>query len=156
MSEPATADEQHPPVDLESVRQQWLGVEFEWAEFEMLAEDMVDWAVACGEDDPRFTDPSHPDFQAHPSFTTHCMSKRALPEGFAQIGDGFGIDGGKTVEAHAPIRPGETLRGVATIAEVYDKTGRSGTMVFIVQRMTFSNESDEKVSTVDWKMIRRA
>ena len=84
------------------------------------------------------------------------VSGRVLPDDFPQIGGGFGIDGGKTVEAHAPIRGGETLSAVTTIADLYDKTGRSGTMVFIVQRMTFHNQAGEKVSTVDWKMIRRA
>ena len=32
-------------------------------------------------------------------------------------------------------------------------TGRSGTMVFIVQRTTYHNQRDEHVSTVDWKMM---
>ena len=150
------SDPDRPPVDIRAAHQQWVGVEFDWATFDMAAEEMVGWAEACGETDPRFIDPSHPDFQAHPNYTTHCMSGRTLPEGFPQLGSGFGIDGGKTVEAHAPIRAGDTLRGVATIADIFDKTGRSGTMIFIIQRMTFSNQDDVKVSTVDWKMIKRA
>ncbi|MDG2112591.1 MAG: MaoC family dehydratase N-terminal domain-containing protein [Actinomycetota bacterium] len=156
MSADPTPEESPPPVDIAQARADWLGVEFDWATFDMVADDMVAWAEACGETDPRFIDPSHPDFQAHPNFTTHCMSGRVLPEGFPQIGGGFGIDGGKTVEVHAPIRSGDTLKAATTIADIFDKTGRSGTMVFIVQRMTFSNERDEKVSTVDWKMIKRA
>lgn len=156
MSPESSAEESPPPVDIEAARDQWVGVEFDWATFDMVAEDMVAWAEACGETDPRFIDPSHPDFQAHPNFTTHCMSGRVFPKDFPQIGGGFGIDGGKTVVVHAPIRAGDTLNGVTTIADIFDKTGRSGTMVFIVQRMTFSNERNEKVSTVDWKMIKRA
>ena len=149
-------DTGRPAVDIAAAREAWLGVEFDWTTFDMVAEEMVAWAEACGETDPRFIDPEHPDFQAHPNFTTHCMSGRVFPEGFPQIGGGFGIDGGKTVDAHAPIRAGETLRAVTTIADIYDKTGRSGTMVFIVQRMDFTDSSDQLVSTVDWKMIKRA
>ena len=39
--------------------------------------------------------------------------------------------------------------------DVYAKTGRSGTMVFIVNRMTFSDQQGQPVATVDWRMIRQ-
>ena len=84
------------------------------------------------------------------------MSGRLFPENFPQIGGGFGIDGGKGVDAHAAIRAGDTLTATTTIADIFDKTGRSGTIIFIVQRMEFRNQSDTLVSTVDWKMIKMA
>ena len=149
-------DNENTRPELSGVREQWVGVEFDWTSFEMSAESMVAWAKACGETDPRFVDPSHSDFQAHPGFTTHCMSGRVFPKEFPQIGGGFGIDGGKRVEVHAPIRPGETLTATTTIADIFEKTGRSGTMIFIVQRMEFRNDADQLVSTVDWKMIKKA
>ncbi len=149
-------DNENTRPELSAVREQWVGVEFDWTSFEMSAESMVAWAKACGETDPRFVDPSHSDFQAHPGFTTHCMSGRVFPKEFPQIGGGFGIDGGKRVEVHAPIRPGETLTATTTIADIFEKTGRSGTMIFIVQRMEFRNDADQLVSTVDWKMIKKA
>ena len=143
-------------LDLNELRDRWIGVEFDWATFEMDTTQMLAWAQACGEVDPRFIDPEHEDFQAHPGFTTHCMSGRLFPENFPQIGGGFGIDGGKRVDAHAAIRAGDTLTATTTIADIFDKTGRSGTMIFIVQRMEFRNQSDTLVSTVDWKMIKKA
>ena len=143
-------------LNLAEVRENWVGIEFDWATFDMRTEEMVEWAQACGEEDPRFVDSAHPDFQAHPGYTTHCMSGRVLPDGFPQIGGGFGIDGGKSVQVHAPIRPGDTLHATTTIADVFDKTGRSGTMIFIVQRMEFRDDRGELVSTVDWKMIKKA
>ena len=143
-------------LNLAEVRENWVGIEFDWATFDMRTAEMVEWAQACGEEDPRFVDPAHPDFQAHPGYTTHCMSGRVLPDGFPQIGGGFGIDGGKSVQVHAPIRPGDTLHATTTIADVFDKTGRSGTMIFIVQRMEFRDDRGELVSTVDWKMIKKA
>ena len=143
-------------LNLAEVRENWVGIEFDWATFDMRTEELVEGAHACGEEDPRFVDPAHPDFQAHPGYTTHCMSGRGLPDGFPQIGGGFGIDGGKSVQVHAPIRPGDTLHATTTIADVFDKTGRSGTMIFIVQRMEFRDDRGELVSTVDWKMIKKA
>ena len=47
-----------------------------------------------------YLDPDHEDFQAHPNFTTHCLSGRVLSKDFPQIGGKRGIDGGKAVETH--------------------------------------------------------
>lgn len=141
-------------VDLAALRERWVGEVFDLTTFTIDADKMVAWAEAVGETDPRFLDPSNDDFQAHPNFTTHCLSGRVLPEDFPQIGGPRGIDGGKAVEIHRPIRAGDELRATTTIADIYDKTGRSGTMVFIVQRMSFVNQRDEPVATVDWRMIR--
>ncbi len=45
--------------------------------------------------------------------------------------------------------------GRSEIHDVYEKTGRSGSMLFRVHRMTFSNQSGEVVSVVDWRMVVR-
>ena len=149
-------DDDNTMPELAAVRDKWVGVEFDWTTFERSAENMLAWAKACGETDPRFIDPSHHDFQALRGFTSHCMSGRVFPKEFPQIGGGFGIDGGKRVEVRAPIRSGDTLTATTTIADIFEKTGRSGTMIFIVQRMEFRNEAKDLVSTVDWKMIKKA
>ena len=141
-------------MEISSLRDDWVGRQFEKAEFLVQQQDLLDWADACGETDPRFTDPANAEFQAHPGFTSHLVSGRALPEGFPSLGDGRGIDGGKSVRSIAPIRVGDTLSATAEIADIYDKTGRSGTMVFIVHRMSFENQQGEPVSVVDWRMIR--
>lgn len=141
-------------TDLQAIRDDWVGVEFETAEFTIDQARLLDWANACGETDPRFIDPDHPDFQAHPNFTACLSTGRMMPDDFPKIGSGFGIDGGKTVEIHGPVRAGDTLTARASIHDVYDKTGRSGTMVFVIHRMDFFNQAGDPVSTVDSKMIR--
>lgn len=156
MTEPDPTDATDPAPDLATVRSEWAGHEFESAEFQIDQDKAVAWAEACGESDPRFTDPTNPDFQVHPNFTACLGTGRMVPEGFPKIGSGFGIDGGKTVEIHAPVRPGDVLTGRASIHDVYDKTGRSGTMIFIIHRMDFFNQHGDAVSTVDSKMIRSA
>ena len=47
-------------LNLAEVRENWVGIEFDWATFDMRTEEMVEWAQACGEEDPRFVDPAHP------------------------------------------------------------------------------------------------
>jgi acyl dehydratase len=141
-------------TEVQEAKAKYVGFVFDTATFKVSEAKMLAWAESCGETDPRFTDPSHPDFQAHPTFTAHFVSRRTLPEDFPKIGGPRGIDGGKAVDVLQPIRPGDELKASATIADIYQKTGRSGTMTFIVQRMSFTNQRDEPVSTVDWKMIR--
>jgi hypothetical protein len=41
------------------------------------------------------------------------------------------------------------------VHDIYEKTGRSGTMVFIVFRTTVSNQRGETVSVVDQRMMFR-
>ena len=136
------------------IRKEWVGREFDVAEFEIREHEAIEFAKACGETEPRFLEPSDPDFQAPPTFTAKFVSRRILPEAFPSLGT-RGFDGGKTVYAHAPIRPGETLTAKSKIADIYEKTGRSGPMVFLVHRMEFRNALDELVSVVDWRMIRQ-
>ena len=39
--------------------------------------------------------------------------------------------------------------------DIYEKTGRSGLMVFIVHRMEFENQDGTPVSIVDWRLVRQ-
>jgi acyl dehydratase len=136
------------------MRADWVGREFDVADFEVEESKLLEWAEACGETDPRFIDPAHPDFQAHPGYTTQYHGGRVFPPDFPHIGKGLGIDGGKCVNVHEPIRPGDRLTAKSSIADIYEKTGRSGAMIFIVHRMTFQNQEGRTVATVDWRLIQ--
>ena len=142
-------------VDLNAIREQWVGRVFQEFDIVIDKERMLEWAISCGETDPRYIDPDHPDFQASTAFPTHLNIARALPDDFTQIGSGRGIDGGKSIEWHRPMHAGDRLRVEVQIADVYEKTGRSGTMVFIVNRTTFVDQQGQLVATVDWRMIRQ-
>ena len=140
-------------VDVAKLRADWSGVEFDVVEVEAKGEDMLAFAKAVGEEDPRFCDPDDLDYQAPVTFTSRFVGRRMFPKGFPQIGSGMGFDAGKCVEYHGPIRPGDTLTAKSQIHDIYEKTGRSGPMVFIVHRMDFYNQANELVSTVDWRMV---
>ncbi len=66
-----------------------------------------------------------------------------------------GFDGGKECHFIKPIRPGDTITGVDRIAEVYEKTGRSGNMIFIVRESEFTNQDGETVAVIRQSLIRR-
>jgi hypothetical protein len=141
-------------LDIAGLNEKYVGLDFDEVHFEIDAGPMVEFARAVGETLPRYTDPADPDFQAVPSYTARFHGGRALPEGFPLVQE-KNFDGGKTVEWKGPIRPGDTLTARSHIHDVFEKTGRSGGMMFIVHRMQFTNQRDELVAIVDWKMIQK-
>lgn len=141
--------------ELDAVKAEFAGKVFDVSTFHIDAEHLANWAIACGETDARFVDPAHPDFQAHPGYTSHFSAGRWRPKNFPELGNGRGMDGGKCVEVFGPIRAGDTLTAETMIADMYAKTGRSGTMIFIVNRMSFVNQDGEQVASVDWRQIQQ-
>ena len=141
-------------MDVSDLKEKWTGWAFDEASFEVDASELVEFAVACGETLPRYTDPSHSDFQAAPSYASRFHGRKQLPEGFPMMRE-KSFDGGKTVEWKAPIRAGDTLVARSHIHDIFEKTGRSGGMMFVVHRMEFTNQDDLLVAIVDWKMIQQ-
>lgn len=143
-------------IDVDKLKRDWAGSTFDTVEFEIKADDLRDFALACGETAAQFTEPSHPEFRAVPTFTARYVGRRILPDDFPRFSSGYGFDAGKCVQALRPIRPGDRVTARSKIHDIYTKTGRSGTMVFIVHRMEFSNQRGEPVAIVDWRMVQRA
>jgi hypothetical protein len=142
-----------PDIDIQELKDGWCGRQFDEVTFEVDPKEMVEFAVSCGETQPRFTDPEHPDFQAPPSYTSRFHGRRSMPDDFPiQAHQGF--DAGKCVEVFTPLRPGDKVIARSEIHDIYVKTGRSGGMLFIVHRMRFSNQNDELISVVDWRLVQ--
>ena len=149
-----TAKTSPSSVDARALKEAWAGLAFDVRTFEVRAEDTLDFAQACGETDPRFVDGSHADFQAPTTFASCLAGGRLLPEGFPRFGKAA-FDAGKCVTPHSPIRAGDRLVGTSTVHDVYEKTGRSGTMIFLVHRMEFTNQRGELTSVVEGRMVGR-
>jgi len=58
------------------------------------------------------------------------------------------------VEAVAPVCAGDRVKGAMHLKEVYAKTGRSGTMVFVVWETTLTNQRGEKVAAIRDSYVR--
>ena len=142
--------------ELEALREAWIGRQFDEKEFDVSGSHALQWAAACGESRPEFSDPEHPDYQVPVTFTAQYTGRRAFPKELADLfWRGLPFDAGKRVESGAPIRPGEKLIGRSQIHDIYEKTGRAGGMLFTVHRMTFTGSDGELKSTVDWRMVVR-
>ena len=140
-------------VDIEALKKEWVGVAFEERTLELDAEKMAEYARACGEQDARFTDPAHPDFQASATFASSLQRGRGLPENFPKM-PGLGMDAGKAVEAFAPIRPGPK-QTKTHMHDIYTKTGRSGRMIFLVIRMALYEPDGTHLANADTRVVIR-
>lgn len=63
---------------------------------------------------------------------------------------------GSRQEFRLPIRPGDTIEAFAQVKEVYEKTGRSGRMVFVVHRTRYMNQHGEDVAITERSMVHRS
>jgi len=124
------------------------------------AEEIKEFCAALGESNPLFTDEAaakegpYGGLVAPPSFAVTFRNGRHFFTHVPRFGKG-GFDAGKDVEFVNPIRPGDRITLSSHVKEIYEKTGRSGSMVFVVVRSTLSNQRDEVVAHVDHRFMHR-
>lgn len=130
-----------------------IGQEYDVTESEPVTrEEIVAFARAVGETNPAYygDEPIAP-----PSFCVRFRGKKffhpKLPaEAFYQ-----GFDAGKDVTLGVPIRAGDVVRSSTVLHDLYEKTGRSGTMVFVVMRQTETNQHGETIAVVDHRFVMK-
>jgi hypothetical protein len=91
---------------------------------------------------------------APPTFPVSLRSRHFMPPELHHVGRN-GFDAGKDIELGVPVRVGDVLTSVSAVHDIYEKTGRSGTMNFIVFRSTVTNQHNEMVAIVDQRMMFR-
>jgi len=141
-------------TDIQAARAQFLGVVYDEKTFSFTAEQFAEFARACGETAPRYTDPSHPEFQAPPTFPTSLHPAKRLPDSYPKF-NGLGMDAGKAVAPIRPIRAGETITGRTHVHDIYTKSGRSGRMVFSLIRMELFDADEHLLATADTSIVIR-
>jgi hydroxyacyl-ACP dehydratase HTD2-like protein with hotdog domain len=141
-------------MDVASLKDEFVGHQFDEVEFDVKADALAEYAAACGETAEHYVDPGHPEFRAVTNYTSRYHGRRSLPEGFP-IKMHASFDAGKSVQFLGDIHPGDKLVARSHIHDIFEKTGRSGGMLFIVHRMEFSNQDEKPVSIVDWRMVVR-
>ena len=123
-------------------------------------EEILEFAAALGETNPLYTDETaaakgpHKGLVAPPTFVTKLRANKFTPEHLPKFGK-VGFDGGRDLELYTPVRPGDQLTMLSTIHEIYEKTGRTGSMYFIVIRNEVKNQKGEKVAVIDHRIMQR-
>jgi len=123
-------------------------------------EEILAFTTALGEKNPLYTDEAaaakgpYGGLVAPPTFVTKLRAKKFTPEHLPKFGK-MGFDGGRDLEICAPVRPGDALKMASTIHDIYEKTGRTGSMYFIVIRNEITNQKGERVAVIDHRIMQR-
>jgi len=130
-----------------------LGVEFDSSTSEpVTAEEIHEYASSTGD--------AHPAYQgenaiAPPTFCVKFRGNRFFHPAIPAKAFLRGFDAGKDIEFGVPIRVGDVVNTSNVLHEVYEKTGRSGSMIFIVTRVTMTNQRGEMVAVIDSRFMLR-
>ena len=118
------------------------------------------FSQSVGESNPVFVDEEaakeagYRGLVAPPTFCTVLVDRVSLPDINLNFGR-MSMHAGQRVQPRAPIVAGDQLSASSHLKDVYAKTGRSGTMVFILWETTFRNQNGEVVADVQQSFARR-
>ena len=127
-----------------------IGEEFDRTDFAPVTLDEIrEYAAASGEPLRAGED------TAPPTFVLRLRGRRFMPANLPADLGRTGFDAGKDIEFGAPVRVGDVLSASSTVHDIYEKTGRSGSMKFIVLRSVITNQRDQEVAIIDQKMMFR-
>lgn len=55
------------------------------------------------------------------------------------------VDGGGEWKFFEPVRPGDIITITTKIADVYERMGKSGMLIFVIHEMTYTNQKNQLV-----------
>jgi hypothetical protein len=106
------------------------------------------FAEAIDDPNPRWTK------EAPPTFLV-ALASASMHLGDAEdFGKGW-LNGGNRFEYFAPVMIGDQITALSHVADVFDKAGLSGEMLFIVFETEYKNQRGELVARLRGTVIRR-
>ena len=145
--------------EITAAHRQAIGKEFVRREQQVTREMLLEFARIMGATHPIHLDAAaarargYRDIIAMPAFL---LAEAALPIVPPEIPfTGGGINAGYDCAFYREVYPGDTLTYATCLADLYDKTGRSGTMQFAVRETTVSNQHGEIVARIRNPFILR-
>ncbi|HET9783156.1 MAG TPA: MaoC family dehydratase N-terminal domain-containing protein [Candidatus Dormibacteraeota bacterium] len=106
------------------------------------------FAEAIGDDNPRWQK------EAPPTFLVALAGASMHLDDAEDFGKGW-LNGGNRFEYFAPVMVGDEITARSHVADVYDKSGSSGEMLFIVFETQYVNQHGQLVAKVRGTVIRR-
>ena len=129
-----------------------LGQEFSRFEQHVTRAMILEYADIIGTQERLYTDVhaaqahGYRDIIAPPTFVTWRGTHPIVP---SEMGfEGTGINAGYECSFYGVIYPGDTLIYSTCLVDMYEKTGRSGTMRFVVRETTVTNQHGETVAVL--------
>ena len=134
--------------------------EIEVGRFAVTADDIRVFAEAVNDLNPLYLDPEaarqagYPNVIAPPTYCLHLRGNRIVPE--VPLAPGLAsLYAGQEFEFHDELYAGQTYTVTARLAEVYEKTGRSGPLGVIVREMLVKDDGGSTVMILrERQMVR--
>lgn len=136
-----------------------IGKEFELGSQEITRERIRRFCDVLGETNPLYTDDAAAAAGPYgsviaPPGLVYSLQLGQGPDAKVKFGQAT-FHAGERAELHDVVRPGDTVTARQQVKEVFAKTGRSGTMVFVVRRTEFTNQHGVLVAAVEQSMVHR-
>ncbi|MBT3352274.1 MAG: MaoC family dehydratase [Nitrospinaceae bacterium] len=110
------------------------------------------FADAIGDSNPAYRGP---DAIAPPTFPTTFRPDDAYPDVPTDYGD-VGLHASQCYEFERPLRAGDEIDASFTIVKIYEKSGRSGDLVFLEREYEFTDaKNGGQVGGGKWISLRR-
>jgi 3-hydroxybutyryl-CoA dehydratase len=122
------------------------------------AQMVADFCYAIGETNPIYLDAEaarRGPYGVLVAPLSFAGSFRYLEDIFDHIRASPRLAAGMDVDFLTPIRVGDAIRVSSHVEQIYEKTGRSGPMVFILIRSTLTNQDGDLVARVDHRFMSR-
>ena len=103
---------------------------------------------AIGDDNPRWLEEAPPTYLVALAPTSY-----HLPEA-EEYGKGW-LNGGNRFDYVEPVRVGDRITATGKVAEVYEKSGGSGNLLFIIFETEYVNQHGRTVARLRGTAIRR-
>ena len=132
-----------------------IGVQSEPAFNEVEKGAIRKFAQAVGDPNPLWQDEEHAKKGPHgrivapPTFLVTMTSGRSNRPAGATARPAMRrglLDGGAEWEFYVPVGPGDVIKCTSALADLYERPGRMGTMLFTVTEQTYTNQKGELVA----------
>jgi 3-hydroxybutyryl-CoA dehydratase len=142
-----------------------VGVDVELGSLVLTPRLVSDYCIAVGETNPLYTDEAAAKAGPYGGLVAPPAMLPSLTFGQSMLGSAsvdakvrFGntaMFAGCSLETFAPVRPGDTITARVQVKEVFPKTGRSGTMLFLIHRTTYTNQDGVQVAANERSTVYR-
>jgi hypothetical protein len=125
-----------------------IGVDAEPMDALVEAGHLRRFAEAIGDPNPRWLEEAPPTFLvALAPVSLHLAEAEEYGKGW--------LNGGNRFEYFEPVRAGDRITAQGRVADVYEKSGSSGSLLFIIFETDYSNQHGKLVAKLRGTAIRR-
>ena len=127
-----------------------VGVESDPVSHEIEKGAIIKFAQAIGDDNPLYNDEQAARASRYGGLIAPPTFLRSTPSGPMKVSVqspfSANLDGGSEWEYFEPVRPGDTITVTQKFADIFERTGRLGTMLFMIRETKYVNQFGQTVA----------